>query len=919
MFEKTYPAIYYILIGQRAEYANKKDCEVWGMSKGKKRLQYFSIIMQIVLQAVLLFPWMNLGTWKCNVPWYLIKMLRSGKGLGYVKSSLKPLGALEGLDNQMVVQVLILFVAELVLVLLIQLLGLVNLFFSLKNRHKLMPDVIALIAGCMISYLGADGAVFTDPVSQVYPFVMVMLLVINLIAAKALDSWEEQKEMQEAVKAKEKAYKEEKERRLGFHGKYPEGFYRVIWKNFKKSKKDFIVYAGMNLLPAGLIFAGVGMAQMLAPFNKEGNILTGHGITAILLEFLIVSLIASLMLMIANLLSYFRKRMRNYSIFTSMGMRKSTLYALLGAEIGAGIVSMLVGGGCIGGVILFILRRIFLSKSGMGEEPAKVTAFSYLIASLILIGISVIGLMIIRDFFLYRELRKIQLGDVEKEKMPEKRVPLWLAVGIILTLIALWRFGMRTKAEGIKIILLLFAGIYLVEKFGFALFLKLRKNKRTYYEKLMPYNTFYYRFKSTFRYVYVISIIPVLVLFVFGKGMISAKIAEKPETLFPYDFVCMATEEDETFWNQLKETYDIKLQEYPMVRVTNVDNSEKMDDIRKVIMPQGQHIGISESTYKKLCAAAGKKAENLNLSADGKDVYIIYQQAKSVKAHPLDYMNSRKNPYLHIGQPLQSYWYLDREKLYPKRTVTGETIDVLTGAFRQGSEENLVVFSDEYFENVQDDWKKYNWITGDPVQKEEAVEGVGIHHWPTRLVLLNVKNADYEAVEKDLQAFRKAHEVDEKFDQDVLSCYAKRTSIEQMKSERFMTTVVDIFIMGAFLLGSILVIYLKYESEMKDKKRRNEFLTCIGMRTKERIQVIRTETRIFFWVPVAVLLVTVPVLTAEMWKMRQYTGVDCGKYAKYLLILTGIYLVLQGIGVKVIEWHTIRKVEGKHERNLKGK
>lgn len=70
------------------------------MSKGKKRLQYFSIIMQIVFQAVLLFPWMNLGTWKCNVPWYLIKMLGSGNGLGYVKSSLKPLGALEGLDSQ---------------------------------------------------------------------------------------------------------------------------------------------------------------------------------------------------------------------------------------------------------------------------------------------------------------------------------------------------------------------------------------------------------------------------------------------------------------------------------------------------------------------------------------------------------------------------------------------------------------------------------------------------------------------------------------------------------------------------------------------------------------------------------------------------------------------------------------------------
>lgn len=158
----------------------------------------------------------------------------------------------------------------------------------------------------------------------------------------------------------------------------------------------------MNLLPATLIFSGVGMAQMLAPFNKEGNILTGHGITAILLEFLIVSLIASLMLMITNLLSYFRKRMRNYSIFSTLGMRKSTLYEVLGAEIVAGILGMLIGGACIGSVILCIIRRIFMARSGVGAQPAKITGFTYLIASLILIGISGIGLMILRDFFLYR-------------------------------------------------------------------------------------------------------------------------------------------------------------------------------------------------------------------------------------------------------------------------------------------------------------------------------------------------------------------------------------------------------------------------------------------------------------------------------------------------------------------------------------
>ena len=109
-----------------------------------------------------------------------------------------------------------------------------------------------------------------------------------------------------------------------------------------------------------------------------------------------------------------------------------------------------------------------------------------------------------------------------------------------------------------------------------------------------------------------------------------------------------------------------------------------------------------------------------------------------------------------------------------------------------------------------------------------------IHHWPTKLVLLNVKNADYQKIEKELLAFRKVHKEDERFDKDVLSCYSKRTTMEQIESERFMTTVVDIFIMGAFLLGSVLVIYLKYESEMTDKKKRNHFLTCIGMSSKER-------------------------------------------------------------------------------------
>ena len=184
------------------------------MNKTEKRMKIFTLIMQVIIQAVLLFPWMNMGTWKCNVPGYLIKLAASGDGMSYIKKSLKPLGVLDGADEQMMVQILMLFICELVMVLVIQVIGIVNLILALSNHHKLLLDIMSLIAGCMISFLGADGAVFSDPLSQVYPFLLVVLLVINLIGAKLIDSWQEEKKIQEEVKAREKNYKEEKKKEI---------------------------------------------------------------------------------------------------------------------------------------------------------------------------------------------------------------------------------------------------------------------------------------------------------------------------------------------------------------------------------------------------------------------------------------------------------------------------------------------------------------------------------------------------------------------------------------------------------------------------------------------------------------------------------------------------------------------------------
>lgn len=131
------------------------------MNKTEKRMKIFTLIMQVIIQAVLLFPWMNMGTWKCNVPEYLIKLAASGDGMSYIKKSLKPLGVLDGADEQMMVQILMLFICELVMVLVIQVIGIVNLILALSNHHKLLLDIISW---------GRWGSIFRSAVTGVSIF-----------------------------------------------------------------------------------------------------------------------------------------------------------------------------------------------------------------------------------------------------------------------------------------------------------------------------------------------------------------------------------------------------------------------------------------------------------------------------------------------------------------------------------------------------------------------------------------------------------------------------------------------------------------------------------------------------------------------------------------------------------------------------
>ena len=88
-------------------------------------------------------------------------------------------------------------------------------------------------------------------------------------------------------------------------------------------------------------------------------------------------------------------------------------------------------------------------------------------------------------------------------------------------------------------------------------------------------------------------------MFYFAFQSVSVTVAEQPESLFPYDFMCISYDEDQKTFENLEKQYGAKVTTYPMVRISNSDKTEKNESYYEKRI-QGQQIGISESTYHAL-------------------------------------------------------------------------------------------------------------------------------------------------------------------------------------------------------------------------------------------------------------------------------------------------------------------------------
>lgn len=849
---------------------------------GKIIRRIYGILMGIIIQIVCLYEWIPLTEGKANTLDVFLHIIRSDDIMETALSVVRQLpgyaeymGFMDGNEQAIAVEFLV-FTGSLFIA---QVLAAIYIPLSFFGRGLMLCGVAGLIFAFIPVYMSAEmtGLTGTETII-IYSGVVLATFGITFIGSRYLEDIGEARRDAKARRKRDKEFRKEKRRRLKFKGRYSSLFYHAIWDNSRSRWGDYIIFIIVGGIATGFIVVGFGMWAMLK----------GQQLNTILLNFLFISMVVSVFLIVNILLFYLKSRMNGYTLLLNLGMRRMTLKLYMAVELTGCILLSVVCGVLFENLLLLGLKSILTKNLGAEVVAGELTKQTWI---LIFISISVLfllSLMLTRDNYYSPEALGTQDQAVMSEPVGVRHNILSVLWGGCLIGVSVYYYMKRNMSEYLIIPGCFLLGIYFFSKSVWGLLLRCkRKIIPLFYRGLLTDNYKYYRFKTTFRYMFFLLVIHMIVMFVYTKDIAAAMTAEKPEYLLPYDYVCIGDSKDAKTFKKLEKDGLIEQKTYPVVKVSNISKEEKFSGL----LINGQQIGISETTYKKMCEQAGAEPKKLRLSKDGSSVYIIYQQDRTQKARPLDHYMLQSKPCLRIGEPevesveLSGTWYREIKKKYPEREIAGEEKNILTGAAFQGIHQNIVVFSDEYMESAE--YKGSN-----------------------RLILLTLNSEEARpSVQEKLSEFKEKHAKEELYDAEVPSYYAKEEVLPQITRKRVMNTNVNVFIACLFFITGFIMFFMKVKAEMEERKKQHVFLSLVGMGPKARHRMIRSEFIGFLFVP----LVTAALITAGfIWltiNLRIYTAIEQAVYAKMFGKMCGGYAVIWGIGMFILYCYTVREVE----------
>ena len=641
-----------------------------------------------------------------------------------------------------------------------------------------------------------------------------------------------------------------------------------LWKkNLKANRKYFWAVSSCGMLLLSIIFftMALGDAMSVVATGRESDLLRGYAT----LSTFVSTYVLLFGLLVINILSYLKKRYFDYEMFTLLGIKTKHKYRFVAMEYGGIILISVIGGIVIGILEAEILCRVLealLSDAGVDVYYSLTPHVTTIVMGIIMFGIVFITLDLMVTWFGMAGV--LGLGQKGGKRVSFKKI--WMELGILGFVAAVVNMATYLgKASAIVPIIMGIAGLLFVMKntVSYGL-LKLKKKDHGYYKKLLWLDGWYHQFRHHMNLIFVNTAFVIIIVSYFMIGFMD-NIPFEEEKHYPYDLVWLANQEDQEFLAQFERKYSAEILSYPCIRITTPDEAEQT--------------GISASSYEEL---TGKE-----LKLQGEEIHIIYQRERSERnGLGIDFGN--RSPRMYLGKAREDLWLANTKRASSEMSTEYKAVGredmVLTGVFKDGNKENIIVFSDEFFEKIH-----------------PGIDGANM------LVMMNLPEQYKEAVD-EIRAYAKIHSQKDFFavkEQNLV--FEKREQVIESREEKLMLfTSVCVNLLLLFVC-CIFVFMEKMKSDEDDIIAKNRFCFLSGMTEKNREKNVRREVyfsagMIMIWgIPVSILFAAIQIWTKQL---------QSAEWIFWYIKGTGVAIIVVAALFTVLAEIAIRRMTRKAER-----
>ena len=647
---------------------------------------------------------------------------------------------------------------------------------------------------------------------------------------------------------------------------------KIIYKNFRSNLKNYILFFLSNIVAIMELFVFYGICSII-----KSSITDKVTAEALKTDFQIaVGIIAviTLMLMFYAMKCYIKLRIKDYSMFLVLGMKKKAVSLLLLFEYCIGCVISLILGIGVGRILLYIIQRLlvkyyprYIQMHALGYQIYK----NVCLASILIMVLVFVILLIWLDG---RSLGMLMAEDKQNEKRPASYMWIILAViGIVLMIVGIILYcGSDTQylyAHGG-----LLMGLILAVVFGLALFLNLlKKCKNFYYRHMLDLNQLYSRYLN-----HMIILVLLIVVHFFSLSYLVVQTAEllpldQYRSQYPYDVIWITEKDNKGYAKKLASTYNGRVTEVPMIRVSTYYGAN--------------HIGISEKTYRKL-----SKSQALNLKENQIAVRIENSDAKQEDIKDSAYWEVYSTLYAgkYFGKQDSDTLIDVKENEDIHFNIQSICTQTIVGKYStDGWHENIIVFSDEYFN------KQWNAIS---LKNDNASE----------LELFTFPTTRREPVCQKLKQYNQKSSY-HKMGKLQNNLYITDQYLNGQKMRALFSMSSKIFLIIASILSGFFIMSLKTLTEFPALQKGYEFFKCMGMRENQLKWNTFFEIKILGRIAESVSLVTGILYVGAFIHKQKLAGGISNVFFKYWIILVVSYILLNEIIQEVFARYILRKLK----------